>query len=384
MTRAVFLAHTAAPSGAELATMRLLSALRTDTPIDASIVFTEPGPMVEAVRARGIPVTVYDNDFDSRSMTLSGAGSGPLAVARGAARLARLGWRLGAEIRARDADVLVAVSVKALLLGAVASRRARVPLVWQVHDRVSTEYFGRVLATAIRLLCLLCCAGTIANSRATAESLGLRRVPTVVAYPGVEFGADRPRAAQRPAGETVVAIVGRLTPWKGQDVALRALAACAVPARRVLVVGGTFFGEEPYRARLEALAAELALPVTFTGHVDDPGPHLDDADILVHCSVVTEPFGQVVVEGMAAGCAVIAADRGGPAEIVRDGVDGLLVAPETAALTAALDRLFADPDLRTALGAAARERARAFDITESARVAAAFLTTIAAGERVPV
>ncbi|WP_043651373.1 glycosyltransferase family 4 protein [Nocardia thailandica] len=383
MTRAVFLAHTAAPSGAELATMRLIAALRACSDVDASIVVTEPGPMVATMRARGIPVTVYDNDFDSRSMTLSGAGSGPLPVLRGAARLARLGLRLGAEIRAAEADVLVAVSVKALLIGAVAARRARVPLVWQVHDRVSAEYFGRFLATAIRLLCLLCCAGAIANSRATAASLGLRRVPTVVAYPGVEFGADRPRAGQRPAAEAVVALVGRLTPWKGQDVALRALAATAVPPRRVLVVGGTFFGEEPYRARLEALAAELALPATFTGHVDDPAPHLDDADVLVHCSVVTEPFGQVVVEGMAAGCAVIAADAGGPAEIVRDGVDGLLVTPAVAPLTAALDRLLADPRLRGALGAAARDRARAFDVTESARVVAGFLTAIAGRERVP-
>lgn len=49
--------------------------------------------------------------------------------------------------------------------------------------------------------------------------------------------------------------------------------------------------------RIEDLASELQLPVTFTGHLDDPTDILSIADILVHCSVIAEPFGQVVVEG---------------------------------------------------------------------------------------
>ncbi|MBF6209869.1 glycosyltransferase family 4 protein [Nocardia puris] len=379
MIKAVFLSHTAAPSGAELATMRLLTALR-DSPlgaVDPVMVCTEPGPMVTALRARGIPVTVYANDFDNRSMTITG--SSPLRLLTGGFSLARIGWRLGALVRDEHADVVVAASVKALLMGALAARRAGVPLVWQVHDRVSAEYFGRLLAPLVRLLAVLCCAGLIANSRATERSLPTRRVPTVVAYPGIEFDADHERSPQRPPADTVVAIVGRLTPWKGQDVALRALAATTIRPRRVLVVGGTFFGEQDFRAELEALAAETGLPVAFTGHVDDPAALMREADILVHCSVLAEPFGQVVVEGMRAGCAVVAADAGGPAEIVESEVDGLLVAPRHDDLVRALDRLIGDRGLRIRLGERARVHARRFDITDSAAVVAGFLTTTVHG-----
>lgn len=379
MIKAVFLSHTAAPSGAELATMRLLTALRDSPlgPVDPVMVCTESGPMVTALRARGIPVTVHANDFDNRSMTITG--SSPLRLLTGGVSLARIGWRLGALVRDERADVVVAASVKALLMGALAARRAGVPLVWQVHDRVSAEYFGRFLAPLIRLLAVLCCAGLIANSRATERSLPARRVPTVIAYPGIEFDADHERSPQRPPADTVVAIVGRLTPWKGQDVALRALAATAIRPSRVLVVGGTFFGEQDFRAELEALAAETGLPVTFTGHVDDPAALMREADILVHCSVLAEPFGQVVVEGMRAGCAVVAADAGGPAEIVESEVDGLLVAPRHDDLVRALDRLIGDRGLRIRLGERARAHARRFDITDSAAVVAEFLATTVHG-----
>jgi glycosyltransferase involved in cell wall biosynthesis len=233
--------------------------------------------------------------------------------------------------------------------------------------------------------------GYIANSRTTLATLRTGRRPAIVAYPGIELDTDTTgRTMQRPPAETVVAVLGRLSPWKGQDVLLRAIAATRVRPRQVLLIGGTFFDEEPYRAELERLADELALPVTFTGHVEDPNHYLHGADILVHCSVLPEPFGQVVVEGMHAGCAVVAAGPGGPAEIIEPGVSGLLVdGGDEGQLTAALDTLIGDPDLRTRLATAGRARAGCFDIAESARLVAAFLDDLiqrngAAGQQNPL
>lgn len=115
--------------------------------------------------------------------------------------------------------------------------------------------------------------------------------------------------------------------------------------------------------------------MTFAGHVSDPTPFLTDADIAVHCSRTTEPFGQVIVEAMAAGCAVIAAAAGGPLEIVTDGVDGLLVDPtDTAELAAALDRLIDDQSLRTELSDRGRSTAATFTIDETAEVVEEFLS----------
>ncbi|MEV0247872.1 glycosyltransferase family 4 protein [Nocardia sp. NPDC050712] len=369
MTRVLFLAHTAAPSGAELATMRLASALRDLPGFTPSVIYTEDGPMVERMRARGVETRVLRGAFDSRAMTI---GAGPLRLLAGFVALLRLGWSVGDA--ARSADVLVAESTKALVMGSIAARRARIPLVWQVHDRIAADYFGRLPTLVIRTLGRLVAQGYLANSRATLATLSTGRKPAVVAYPGVELGTERTRAAQRAPQDTVVAVVGRLSPWKGQDLLLRALAETKVRPHRVLLVGGTFFDEQPYRADLERLAAELALPVTFTGHVEDPGPYLRDADVLVHCSVLPEPFGQVVVEGMHAGCAVIASGPGGPTEIVEDGVDGLLVTGGAQAqLTAALDTLLLDPALRSRLAAAGRTTADDFAIGATARTVASFL-----------
>ncbi|MFI6308580.1 glycosyltransferase family 4 protein [Nocardia fusca] len=375
MIRAVFLSHTAAPSGAELATLRLLTALRAGGTVDASMLLTAPGPLVDRFRAHRIPVTVCGNAFDSSSLTVDG--SGPLRLLTGAAGLVRLGARLGAIVRAEGADVVVAQSTKALLMGAVAARRAGVPLVWQVHDRISGEYFGRVLAFALRVLGRTVARGVVANSRSTLRTLYTRGRVAVIAHPGVEPRTAPHRAAQRDPDAVRIAMVGRLTPWKGQEVLLRALPLLRHRPAAVQLVGGTFFGEQDYRAQLEQTAAALGLPVEFTGHVDDPGPYFARADIAVHCSVLAEPFGQVVVEAMAAGCAVVAADAGGPAEILRSEVDGLLTPPgDPAALAAALDRLIDDPALRTRLGAAARERSADFGIAATARAVTGLLEQV--------
>ncbi|WP_446222164.1 glycosyltransferase family 4 protein [Nocardia sp. IBHARD005] len=373
MTRAVFLAHTAAPSGAELATLRLLDALRATGRYQVTMIYTEDGPMVARMRAREIETRVVAGQFDSRAMRI---GTGVLGLITGFIALLRLGWAVGAVVDETRADVVVAESTKALVLGAVAARRARVPLVWQVHDRVSPDYFGNLPALAIRVLARLVCRGQLANSRATAATLPTG-LATAIAYPGVELPAAQADPRTRPAAEAVVVVVGRLSPWKGQDVFLRAIAALRVRPGRVILVGGTFFGEQPYRAQLEKLAAELGVDAEFTGHVDDPAEYLTAADILVHCSVLPEPFGQVVVEGMAAGCAVVAATPGGPAEIIHTGVDGLLVpGGDVAALTAALETLLHDPDDRARLAIAGRDRARDFDIHTSARTVADFLDTM--------
>ena len=378
--KAVFVGHTAAPSGAELATLRLLRAMRSldGAPnVEPSVILTEGGPMVEQLRACGIPTSVVDNGFDSRSVTIGG--SGWLRRLGGVLALVRIGWVLGAMLKARRADIVVAGSVKALVMSAVGAARARIPLVWYVHDRVSREYFGGPTAFLIRWFAWAVCDGFLANSGSTATTV--RGRPTRIAYPGVVERAIDCRRPGRVASDTVISVVGRLTPWKGQDVFLRALARAEARPRQVYLVGGTFFDEEPYRTYLEALARELRLPVTFTGHVDDPTEILCESDILVHCSVIAEPFGQVVVEGLQAGCAVIATRPGGPAEIIEPDHSGLLVeAGDVAGLTGALDRLMADPSLRTRLTQAGRLRAQRFGIADSARTVADFLSDVV-GER---
>jgi glycosyltransferase involved in cell wall biosynthesis len=185
-------------------------------------------------------------------------------------------------------------------------------------------------------------------------------------------------------------MVGRLAPWKGQELFLRAwavvqerLAALGpdAPAATALVVGDALFAvDEAYAASLPALVDDLGLGATVTL----PGWHpeverlLADTDIAVHASTVAEPHGQVVVEAMAAGVAVIASAAGGPTELIDPGVDGVLVPPgDVEALADALVALIVDPDERRRLGERAAERVRT-----TADPAAAAATIVALYDRV--
>ena len=74
-----------------------------------------------------------------------------------------------------------------------------------------------------------------------------------------------------------------------------------------------------------------------------------------------EPFGRVVIEAMALGLVVVATNVGGPAEIIRDDFDGILLSPRDPGLWAsAIARLVGSADLRASLGGAATQRAKDF------------------------
>jgi glycosyltransferase involved in cell wall biosynthesis len=125
-------------------------------------------------------------------------------------------------------------------------------------------------------------------------------------------------------------------------------------------VGAPLFGETAYEDGLRDLVVRLGLEdrVEMTGFREDVGAELGRLDVLVLASVTAEGFGQVIVEGMAAGLAVVATRAGGPEEIVTDGHDGLLCPPgDVAALATTLRRLQADEGLRRRLGKAARTTA---------------------------
>jgi glycosyltransferase involved in cell wall biosynthesis len=138
-------------------------------------------------------------------------------------------------------------------------------------------------------------------------------------------------------------------------VVFRAFAVSFEPGQAELhVIGSQVFGGEAHADSLHRLADDLgiAADVVWRGFQEDVAAELARLDVLVHASTTPEPFGSVIVEGMAAGLPVVATAAGGPLEIVEPEQSGLLVPPgDVAALSHALRRLAADRSLRERLGA---------------------------------
>ena len=173
--------------------------------------------------------------------------------------------------------------------------------------------------------------------------------------------------AMRPQAPLVLAL-GRLHPNKGFDLLLEAL----VTTREAHL---WIAGDGPLRRHLEQLAARLRVAdrVRFLGWREDIRELLASADLLV-CPSLHEPLGNVVIEAWSAGLPVVATASDGPAGLIEDGGNGLLVplpghpGGGAAALAWAIERLCRDAALRARLGQAGR-RAYEAQFTEKAVVA---------------
>ena len=300
-------------------------------------------------------------------------------------------WRLRGAIRRQDPDLVVNWLTKAQLYGGVA---ARLSGLGERNAWLQNDFPAGVadrLATRLPSAAIVCCSAAVAAEQAQLRPR--RRVLSIppVIEPPDPVGADdlerlRAEAAIAPAA-SVVGIVGRLMPWKGQHLFLEALAALRARRRDVhgLVVGGDAHGLAPgYEQKLRRQAAELGLgeAVTFTGQVPSAGPYLGLMDVLVSASG-REPFGIAIVEAMAAGVPVVAVDAAGPREIVEDGRSGVLAATDAPAdLAAAVQPLLEDAELHERLAAGARERyAEAFSPERRARELEDVLLELAAVPR---
>jgi glycosyltransferase involved in cell wall biosynthesis len=160
-------------------------------------------------------------------------------------------------------------------------------------------------------------------------------------------------------GEPLFGLVGRVTPWKGQDLFIRIAAEWARQGRpgRFAVIGRSFNEDGPFEASLHDAVRHHGLEgrVHFVAFQADIAATLSQLDVLLHCSTKPEPFGRVVIEAMAVGVPVVGARAGGVPEILTDGVDGLLAAPGSVGdylrrLTALMDA----PALRASLAVAGR------------------------------
>ncbi len=324
------------------------------------VVLAMDGELREDLVATGVEVVVRPLAVMRRASLsprgLIGIGGGLIRDAGGLARLCR-----------SRGVALIHTNTSVTLGGSAASRVARIPHVW--HLREIYTGFERYWPAYRRLLCSAQALPCV--SAATRAQLGDAPQASVL-HDGLPLVPARaPRAAARAAlGLTedafVVAILGRISSWKGQDVLIRALAQLGDDdggggggggdVAIALVAGDPWQGEEQRLRDLHALAARLGVAdrVRFLGFRSDVENVYGAADVVAVASTQPDPLPNAALEAAAAGCCVVAADHGGLPEILTDGVTGRLVTPgDPAALAAALTQLRADPPARNRLGAAA-------------------------------
>lgn len=257
-------------------------------------------------------------------------------------------------------EVIYANTPKAFVLSAIANHGSRRPLIYHLRDILSPAHFSMVNRRLLVGLANCTARRVVANSQATADAFveaGGDKSRVVVVPNGFPIAISKDTIADRHerrkrlreelgvAGETkLVALVGRLAEWKGQHIAIEALKG--LPAVHLVLVGDALFGEGAYAQHLRHLVQSLGLAgrVHFLGFRQEVLPIMQGADVLIHTSIVPEPFGRVLVEGMLARCPVIATRGGGTEEIVADGITGLLIDPDSTELLAnAIRQLLEDP-----------------------------------------
>jgi glycosyltransferase involved in cell wall biosynthesis len=356
----VFLDSVAKLSGGELALLRTLPALVPH--VEAVVILAEDGPLAPRLRETGADVIILPLDDSVRQVGKDTIKPSGLRI-QSLVILAQHVWALRGLLRQLEPDLVHTNSLKSALYGGLAGRLARIPVVWHIRDRIAPDYLPRPAVWLVRLLGRVLPTAVIANSRATLATI--QPDASVVSSPVVFDSVVPPaRATSASQGDLLVGIIGRISPWKGQDVFLRAFAlAFAGTKARAWIVGSPLFGEDAFEAGLHELVSELGIEeqVEFRGFREDVFAEMQALDIAVHASTIPEPFGQVVLEAMAVGTPIIASTEGGPAEIITDGVDGLLVAPgDPARLSQAMRTLADDPQLRGSLAEAARVTAAGY------------------------
>jgi glycosyltransferase involved in cell wall biosynthesis len=379
----LFFDHTAALGGGEIALANLVRHLDRKK-IKPIVVLGAEGPLADQLRLT-TETHVLPLSADVTMQKKDSLGFASLFRIGEAVSIFQYIRLLARFIRSRHVALVHTNSLKADIIGGLAARLARRPVVWHVRDRIEVDYLPKSAVRIFRLLSRMIPNYVIANSAATLRSLIPRKIASAIAvrssgkvlhkfaivHDGTDPAAFPERAELR--HESHIGLVGRISPWKGQHIFIRAAALVhrSFPDARFFIIGAALFGEDQYDLEIRRLPRQLEIEdiVTFTGFRNDIQRAIAELDLVVHASTKGEPFGQVIIEAMAAGKPVVATDGGGVPEIVEDGQTGILVPMGDApAMAQAICRILSNPAGAKALGNRARKRvADHFTLEQTAR-----------------
>ena len=356
--RILFLDQQSWRSGAQKVLETVLDAVRPDC--EPWVAFPDRGDFSRKLEEKGIGTLTYP---------LGSYRSGQKSWAEGmgfAARSLVCGLKLARHILQSNTRLVYVNGPRCLPAGVLAARLTGRPLLFHLHLTLCRKPEVRLVAFLSRYV-----TATIACSHAAAEPI-LRARPSLSRQTHVLYNPvprHTPAAAvalvePRPSDCLTLGMIGRITERKGHMQLLNALSRLSPGLQRqvqLLIVGAPAPGNSAdmaYARRLRDCAAKLHLhQVTWAGYQADPNPFYASLDALLQPSLhqAGEGMPLAVLETFHFGVPVIAARTGGIPEIVREGVNGLLVpAGDEVALAQALQQFLSNPPLRDRLRAGAR------------------------------
>jgi glycosyltransferase involved in cell wall biosynthesis len=374
--RIVYLNPSGKLGGAETSLRQLLASVRTAEPAwELWLVLGEDGPLAGIARDLGVKVSVQPFPPALARLGDAGRAAALLGLLKATPTTVRYARALARWLRQIEPDLIHTNGLKMHLLGAWTRPRCS-PLIWHIHDYVSLRPLMRRLLWPFRKSS----SAVIVNSRSVAQDLervlpGLRIVPI---YNAIDLHRFSPEGSQldldakaglasAEPGTVRVGLIATFARWKGHKVFLEALARLspAVPVRGY-IIGGPIYQTDgsqwsALELRQEAERLGLSGKVGFTGFLEHAPAAMRCLDVIVHASTQPEPFGMVIIEGMACGKAVIASQGGGAAELFIDGENALAHPPgDSAELALQIERLSRDGELRNKLGKAGRATAERY------------------------
>lgn len=365
--RVAIVEETAKIGGAEINILNLLSVLDARQ-VELLVFVPHNGAYEEALRSRGAQVHrlntphFYSISFFWRNHKVLN----PVAIIINFFLLLIFAHAIRTAAREYNIEILHTNGILAHLAGGLASRWLGCSCVWHMQDIIEPHH--RLRRWFFRRAAAILADRIIAISPPVSEQLGPALHPRVVLLP---YGLDLTRFQNGPkscssgflrdfAGDRLlVGLTGRFARWKGQHIFLEA-ARQLVEQRSDLafvLVGDASLGEPDYATQLHMLVEDVSLRdyVLFAGWQSEMPRVYKQLDILVLASIEPEPFGLVLLEGMASRLPVIATNHGGPAYFIQDGITGLLVPPaDPYTLAQQIGRLADSPALRNHLADNAR------------------------------
>lgn len=362
----MFVTETTQIGGAEINLLMIAPRLQSQG-WRVAVALPGPGPLAERLQEQGIPMHFVPRGvFVSASYLIGGRYKIPNPLSLLFNIPVCLAWllRLYLCFRRLRPTIVHTTSMWAHALAGLAARMVSCRVVWHFQDIVSPRSGFGLYPLLIRFWAknvphrILSVSGRVAELFHSLEGRDRR---FIVLENAVDVGRFSPPVAQRTRAQGKplrCGTVARLTPWKGQESALRA--AHILQQQGVSFswsfAGDVALGDKRYEKHLRDLVEkwELNEEVSFVGWVPDIASFYHKLDLLVHVPVEPEPFGLTLAEALAAGLPVITTYGGGAQHIVAE-AGGILVPPnQPETLAQVLRNLAENPEERMQRGYCAR------------------------------